>query len=238
MVSTNADETLYIARVESDDAPPNYFIGDRKGKEIAHVFSQYPELNNVPLAHHKKIRYTTRDDIVIEAYLTLPTFGKAPYPTVIHPHGGPGARDYAGFDPWVAYMTSRGYAVMRPNFRGSTGYGFEFAQAQMGRWGLEMQDDITDGVNWLIKEGIGKKEVSIESYALSLKIDEVFSGDTFKEGGFFSKKTFQRWDAMYRQRYIFAPHRIIQLLYNKTPEVMNKLEMPPVQISELTINNK
>lgn len=157
VVSTNADETLYIARVESDDAPPNYFIGDRKGKEIAHVFSQYPELNNVPLAHHKKIRYTTRDDIEIEAYLTLPTFGNAPYPTVIHPHGGPGARDYAGFDPWVAYMTSRGYAVMRPNFRGSTGYGFEFAQAQMGRWGLEMQDDITDAAQYLIAEDIANE---------------------------------------------------------------------------------
>jgi len=88
-------------------------------------------------------------------------------------------------------------------------------------------------VTHAILQGIALKEIPIESYAISFKIDELQSGSEFKEGGFFSKQTFQRWDAVFRQRYVFAPHRIIQLLYNKTPEIMNKLALAPIQISEL-----
>ncbi|MGB0879259.1 MAG: hypothetical protein ACPGTO_01690 [Polaribacter sp.] len=83
-----------------------------------------------------------------------------------------------------------------------------------------------------VLEGISKKEVSLESYALSLKIDEVFSGNTFKEGNFFSKQTMQKWSDIIKQKYIFAPHRMIQLLYNKAPEVLNKLAKPPVQMAD------
>ncbi|WP_417860509.1 hypothetical protein [Winogradskyella sediminis] len=82
-------------------------------------------------------------------------------------------------------------------------------------------------------QGIANKEIPLESYAISFKIDELESGSEFKEGGFFSKQTYQRWNAIYRQRYVFAPHRIIQMLYNKTPEIMNKLAQSPIQISEL-----
>jgi hypothetical protein len=88
-------------------------------------------------------------------------------------------------------------------------------------------------VTHAILQGIANKEIPLESYAISLKIDELTSGSEFKEGSFFSKQTLQRWDATYRQRYVFAPHRIIQLLYNKTPDIMNSLAMPPIQISEL-----
>lgn len=84
--------------------------------------------------------------------------------------------------------------------------------------------------------GIAKKDIPLESYAISLKVDELKSGSEFKEGGFFNKQTFQRWDAIFRQQYVFAPHRIIQLLYNKTPEIMNKLALAPIQISELKID--
>lgn len=86
-----------------------------------------------------------------------------------------------------------------------------------------------------ILSGIGKKEIPLESYALSLKIDEVFSGDTFKEGGFFSKQTMQKWSTVVSKKHVFAPHRIIQLLYNKTPEVLNKLAKPPIQVADLKI---
>ena len=88
-------------------------------------------------------------------------------------------------------------------------------------------------VTHTILQSIANKEIPIESYAISFKIDELKSGSEFKEGGFFSKQTFQRWDAAFRQNYVFAPHRIIQLLYNKTPEIMNKLALAPIQISEL-----
>lgn len=88
-------------------------------------------------------------------------------------------------------------------------------------------------VTHAILQGISNKEIPLESFAISFKIDELKSGSEFKEGSFFSKQTFQKWDAVFRQRYVFAPHRIIQLLYNKTPEIMNKLAIPPIQISEL-----
>lgn len=84
-----------------------------------------------------------------------------------------------------------------------------------------------------ILESIAKKEVPLESYALSFKIDEVFSGSEFKEGGYFSKQTLQKWSDVVKQKYVFAPHRIIQLLYNKNPEIMNKLAKPPFQVADL-----
>ncbi|QTE22654.1 hypothetical protein [Polaribacter cellanae] len=84
-----------------------------------------------------------------------------------------------------------------------------------------------------ILSGISKKEIPLESYALSLKIDEVFSGETFTEGGFFSKQTMQKWSDVIKQRYVFAPHRIIQLLHNRTPEVLHKLARSPIEVSSL-----
>ncbi|MEP1385077.1 MAG: S9 family peptidase [Paraglaciecola sp.] len=156
--SQNKDGTKYIVRSESDTSPSFYYLGDKKEGSLSGLLNSYPELEGSKLAEHKKITFTTRDNLKIEALLTLPLFGEAPYPTVVHPHGGPGARDYSGFDPYVSFMTSRGYAVVRPNFRGSTGYGHEFAEAQKGRWGLEMQDDITDATEHLIEQGIAQKD--------------------------------------------------------------------------------
>ncbi|GGW62910.1 hypothetical protein DFQ11_102328 [Winogradskyella epiphytica] len=88
-------------------------------------------------------------------------------------------------------------------------------------------------VTHVILEGIANKNVPLDSYAISFQIDELDSASEFKEGSFFSKQTFQRWDAIFGTRYVFAPHRIIQLLYNKTPEVMNNLALAPIQVSEL-----
>ena len=154
ITSFSEDESVYILYTESDSSAGQYLLGNRKNNTLDYLFSAYPELDFIDLPEHESMQYTTRDGLEIEAIVTLPKFGKAPYPTVIHPHGGPGARDYEGFDPWVSYMSSKGYAVVRPNFRGSTGYGYEFAQAQMQGWGLEMQDDISDATTHLIKEGI------------------------------------------------------------------------------------
>ena len=93
-------------------------------------------------------------------------------------------------------------------------------------------------VTHAILQGIAEKTIPLESYAISFKIDEVSSASEFKEGSFFSKQTFQKWDSIFRQRYVFAPHRIIQLLYNKTPEIMNKLAKAPIQIADLKINKQ
>lgn len=90
-----------------------------------------------------------------------------------------------------------------------------------------------NSVTHAILDSIGKKEIPLESYAFSLTIDELVSGSEFEEGSFFSKQIFQKWGTPFTQKFVFAPHRIIQMLYNKTPEVMNKLAKPPIQVSNL-----
>jgi dipeptidyl aminopeptidase/acylaminoacyl peptidase len=154
IISMDNNENRYVAYVQAANTPPLYFIGDRQQESLSYLFSQYPKLDGFTFPEHELVSYQAQDGTKIEGYLTLPLEGKKPFTMIIHPHGGPGVRDFDGFDPWVSYMTSRGYAVLRPNFRGSSGFGFEFAQAQMGRWGLEMQDDISDAAKWLVDQGI------------------------------------------------------------------------------------
>jgi hypothetical protein len=88
-------------------------------------------------------------------------------------------------------------------------------------------------VTHAVLESIGKKEIAPESYAISLTVDEIFSGSEFTQGSFFNKQVFQNWSKVLNQKYIFAPHRIIQMLYNKTPDVMNNLAKPPFQLADL-----
>ncbi|NRA92274.1 MAG: hypothetical protein HRU26_06245 [Psychroserpens sp.] len=93
-------------------------------------------------------------------------------------------------------------------------------------------------ITHLLLQNIASKAIPLESYALSLKIDEVFSGSEFKEGGYFSKQILQKWSEVIKKRYLFGPHRIIQLLYNKSPEVMNYLAKPPIEVAKLVIDKK
>lgn len=87
-----------------------------------------------------------------------------------------------------------------------------------------------------ILEAISKREVALESYALSLTVEEVWAGDTFQEGGYFSRQTMQQWSSILKQKYVLAPHRIIQLLHNRAPEALNSLAKPPIQIADLKID--
>lgn len=122
-----------------------------------------PWINENNMADVKPIKYTSRDGLTINGYLTLPkgSDGKN-LPIVVNPHGGPWFRDTWGFNPEIQFLANRGYAVLQMNFRGSTGYGKEFWKSSFKQWGKKMQDDITDGVNWLIKEGIADpKKVAI-----------------------------------------------------------------------------
>jgi dipeptidyl aminopeptidase/acylaminoacyl peptidase len=109
------------------------------------------------------IKYTSRDGLTINGYLTLPK-GKIPknLPVVVNPHGGPWARDEWGYNPEIQLMASRGYAILQMNFRSSTGYGREFWEKGFKKWGDTMQNDITDGVNYLIEQGIANpKRIAI-----------------------------------------------------------------------------
>jgi dipeptidyl aminopeptidase/acylaminoacyl peptidase len=103
----------------------------------------------------RMIHYQAGDGLDIAAVLTLPPDIPAKnLPIVVLPHGGPGARDYPGFDWWAQAFASRGYAVLQPNFRGSTGYGETFRRAGFGEWGRKMQSDMSDGLQYLVSEGV------------------------------------------------------------------------------------
>ena len=156
LVSFSDDEKTYILYIENDVTPGTYLIGSRERGSLDVLFQQYEQIDQSRLSKHKLVTYKARDGVEIEAFVTLPK-GDGPFPTIIHPHGGPGARDFSGFAYWTAYFINKGYAVLRPNFRGSRGYGFSFAQSQMKGWGLAMQDDITDGARWMVEQGYAQE---------------------------------------------------------------------------------
>jgi dipeptidyl aminopeptidase/acylaminoacyl peptidase len=103
----------------------------------------------------KAIKYKSSDGLEIPAYLVLPKGVPAKnLPMVAFPHGGPWGRDYWGYNSFAQFLANRGYAVLMPNFRASTGYGKKFLDAGNKQWGDKMQDDITWGIKYLISEGI------------------------------------------------------------------------------------
>jgi dipeptidyl aminopeptidase/acylaminoacyl peptidase len=128
-------------------------------KRIVTLGSQRPDVAPSDIGEQRWIKYTARDGLSIPAILDLPVGwkqGDAALPTIIHPHGGPWARDNTGWDAsgWVPFLTSRGYAVLRPQYRGSSGLGRKLWLAGDAQWGQKMQDDNDDGAAWLVKQGI------------------------------------------------------------------------------------
>jgi dipeptidyl aminopeptidase/acylaminoacyl peptidase len=153
VVHSGSDRTrgaYWLLDVEGDQ-------GD--GLRLEHLFDAAPWLVEDELAEVRPIRYESRDGLSIHGYLTLPA-GREPrdLPLVVHPHGGPWARDEWGFDPELQFLASRGVAVLQMNFRGSLGYGRAFWEAGFRQWGLSMQDDVTDGARWAIEQGIADPE--------------------------------------------------------------------------------
>ncbi|MCS7464423.1 prolyl oligopeptidase family serine peptidase [Paenibacillus doosanensis] len=150
-------------RTYSDKSPGAYYFYDRQTKSLEKYADVKPWIHEDDMAEMKPISYASRDGYTINGYLTLPKGAAgAKLPVVVLPHGGPWARDSWGFDPEVQLLANRGYAVLQMNFRGSTGYGKKFLNAGNKEWGRAMQNDITDGVNWLIAQGIADpKRVAI-----------------------------------------------------------------------------
>lgn len=159
IASSNKEEDVFLIYAGNDKTRGSYYTYDDNTKEIKHLADLSPWLNEEHLADMKPIKYTSRDGLTINGYLTLPKGREAKnLPVVINPHGGPWARDNWGFNPEVQLLANRGYAVLQMNFRGSTGYGKEFWEASFKKWGQEMQNDITDGTKWLIDQGIADPE--------------------------------------------------------------------------------
>ncbi|MDI1253638.1 prolyl oligopeptidase family serine peptidase [Thermomonas sp.] len=155
---------------QSAQNPPSYHVLlDRK--RIVTLGSQRPGIDPKQIGEQRWVEYPARDGLTIPALLDLPADwkqGSAPLPLIIHPHGGPWARDYGGWDVsgWVPFMTSRGYAVLRPQYRGSTDLGRKLWIAGDAEWGQKMQDDDDDAAAWAVKQGIADpKRLAIFGYS-------------------------------------------------------------------------
>jgi dipeptidyl aminopeptidase/acylaminoacyl peptidase len=155
ITSFSEDETKAVVVTYSDKSRGTYYYYDLDKNKLIELGQVSPWLNEEDMSEMKPVHYKSRDGLIINGYLSLPkgTNGKN-LPVVVNPHGGPWHRDSWGYNSEVQFLTNRGFAVFQMNFRGSTGYGRDFWEKSFKKWGKSMQDDISDGVNWLIDEGI------------------------------------------------------------------------------------
>jgi dienelactone hydrolase len=156
VVSASADKARLLVFSESAGDPGAFYL--YAGGRAALVAAVSPALVGKRTSEMRAVAYRARDGLEIPAYLTLPV-GRDPsrLPLIVMPHGGPFARDDWGYDPWVQYLAGRGYAVLQPNYRGSTGMGRDFRARGDGEWGRGMQADLDDGVDWLVARGIADR---------------------------------------------------------------------------------
>jgi dipeptidyl aminopeptidase/acylaminoacyl peptidase len=159
ITSFSEDETKAVVVTYSDKSRGTYYYYDVNSNKLTELGKVSPWLNEDHMAEMKPVQYKSRDGLTINGYLTVPkgSNGKN-LPVVVNPHGGPWARDSWGYRSEIQFLANRGFAVFQMNFRGSTGYGREFWEISFKEWGKSMQDDITDGVNWLIDEGIANPD--------------------------------------------------------------------------------
>jgi dipeptidyl aminopeptidase/acylaminoacyl peptidase len=155
VASRSADEQLWLVSAHGDTEPGDNYLFDRKTHTLTHQYKVREKLPRESLAAMRAVRYKSSDGLEIPAYLTLPKgVPEKGLPALVVVHGGPWARDDWGYNPLAQFFANRGYAVLMPNFRSSTGFGKKFLNGGNGEWGRKMQDDITWGVNYLVAEGI------------------------------------------------------------------------------------
>lgn len=162
-VDWSKDDKRALIFSSSATDPGLYYLLDRTSLQMHPVLNPYPDIDPAALAPVKPIRYQARDGLMLRGYLTLPVGRDAKgLPLIVLPHGGPFARDDWDYDPLVQFFANRGYAVLQPEFRGSTGFGKDFVEKGYGEIGKKMQDDLDDGVDWLVKSGeVDPKRVCI-----------------------------------------------------------------------------
>lgn len=153
--SMSADRSKMLVRIDAAETPGSIYFYDTKVGVLQKIASVNEKLGSKKLSPVELVRYKARDGLEIEAVLTTPKGKDARnLPFIVMPHGGPWAHDSLNYDYWAQFLASRGYVVMQPNFRGSTGYGTVFLNKGKGQMGFAMQDDITDGVKWAVSQGI------------------------------------------------------------------------------------
>lgn len=155
IISMSADQTKMLVRIGTPDNPGLLFFFDSTAGNLARLAAMNDVIGGKRLSRAKLISYKARDGLDIEAVLTLPRGRTAKaLPFIVMPHGGPWAHDTLSYDYWAQFLAERGYGVIQPNFRGSTGYGQAFIDKAHGQIGLAMQDDLTDALGWAVAEGL------------------------------------------------------------------------------------
>jgi dipeptidyl aminopeptidase/acylaminoacyl peptidase len=154
-LSRSLDDTKWVVTYSRDNGPTRWFLYDRTAKSASLLFSARPDLEKYQLSGMEPIEYTARDGMTIYGYLTVPVGAKADrLPMVLLVHGGPWHRDVWGYNPWAQWLANRGYAVLQPNFRGSTGYGKQYINAGDLQWAGSMHTDLLDAKEWAVQRGI------------------------------------------------------------------------------------
>lgn len=155
ITSQSADENAFVIHQSSPSAPGAYYTLSLGTGKLAMLGMENAALGTSPLGPVKTISYTARDGMKLNAVLTVPAGREARnLPLIVLPHGGPRARDDESWDFWTQFLADRGYAVLQPNYRGSTGFGRAYAAAGDGEWGLKMQDDVDDARAWAVSSGL------------------------------------------------------------------------------------
>jgi dipeptidyl aminopeptidase/acylaminoacyl peptidase len=155
ITSYSQDLSKMLVRIGTPDNPGLLFFFDAASGNLTRLAALNEMIGTRRLSRAKMVQYKARDGLGIEGVLTLPRGRPAKaLPFIVMPHGGPWGHDELTYDYWAQFLAERGYAVLQPNFRGSTGYGPAFEKAGQGQMGFAMQDDISDGVQWAVKEGI------------------------------------------------------------------------------------
>lgn len=153
--SSSTDENYWLVNASADVDPGSVYLWDRTARKLSFQYRPRPNIPVQDLSEMKAITYKSSDGLDIPAYLTLPKGLEAKnLPLIVFPHGGPWGRDTWGYNSFAQFLANRGYAVLSPNFRSSTGYGKKFLNAGNNQWGEKMQDDLTWGVKYLTGEGI------------------------------------------------------------------------------------
>jgi dipeptidyl aminopeptidase/acylaminoacyl peptidase len=155
--STDHDDRVWLVSSGIDVGSRSFWRYDRRARSAEKIFSMRPDLDRCTLAPMTPVRYLARDGLTIHGYLTTPAGApEHPLPAVVLVHGGPWARDNWGFNPFVQWLANRGYVVLQPNFRGSTGYGKAHLNAGDREWAGAMHTDLLDAKDWLVAQGIAE----------------------------------------------------------------------------------
>ena len=166
-----SDDMKYAVVAKTGPRQPSEYYMLTDSGQLSLLGKSRPWFDTTTLGDTRLIQYAARDGLMIPGILTTPRpeiYGPGPYPTIIHPHGGPWGRDNMSWDGagWVQYFVARGYAVLQPQFRGSEGWGQKLWRAGDAEWGQKMQDDKDDGAKWLITQGIAAPDrIAMHGYS-------------------------------------------------------------------------